>query len=140
MGLDKPGRLRVDQPTITGELGPAPDAYTHYSPVMITALSKTAGRALLMKAALFSAPSRRPAKVCAVTRGDRVATLEEANLHCQKSWSTCKAWATLDEGPLTPLSPLAAITNRRRFSVHLLCGVTRFRRGGATRFRRDRYL
>ena len=44
MGLDKPGRLRVDQPTITGELGPAPDAYTHYSPVMIAALSKTAGR------------------------------------------------------------------------------------------------
>ena len=42
MGLDKPGRLRVDQPT--GELGPAPDAFTHYSPVMITALSKTAGR------------------------------------------------------------------------------------------------
>ncbi len=32
MGLDKPGRLRVDQPTITGELGLAPDAYTHYSP------------------------------------------------------------------------------------------------------------
>ena len=27
MGLGKPGRLRVDQPTITGELGPAPDAY-----------------------------------------------------------------------------------------------------------------
>ena len=44
MGLDKPGRLRVDQPTITGELSPAPDAYTHYSPVMIIALSKTAGR------------------------------------------------------------------------------------------------
>ena len=44
MGLGKPGRLRVDQPTITGELGPAPDAYTHYSPVMIAALSKTAGR------------------------------------------------------------------------------------------------
>ena len=44
MGLAKPGRLRVDQPTITGELGPAPDAYTHYSPVMIAALSKTAGR------------------------------------------------------------------------------------------------
>ena len=44
MGLGKRGRLRVDQPTITGELGPAPDAYTHYSPVMITALSKTAGR------------------------------------------------------------------------------------------------
>ena len=31
MGLGKPGRLRVDQPTIIGELGPAPDAYTHYS-------------------------------------------------------------------------------------------------------------
>ena len=44
MGLDKPGRLRVDQPTITGELGPAPDAYTHYSPMMIVASSKTAGR------------------------------------------------------------------------------------------------
>ena len=44
MGLDKPGRLRVDQPTITGELGPAPDAYTHYSRVMIAGLSKTAGR------------------------------------------------------------------------------------------------
>ena len=44
MGLGKPGRLRVDEPTITGELGPAPDAYTHYSPVMIAALSKTAGR------------------------------------------------------------------------------------------------
>src|SRR4051794_30422253 len=44
MGLGKLGRLRVDQLTITGELGPAPDAYTHYSPVMIAALSKTAGR------------------------------------------------------------------------------------------------
>ena len=29
-GLGKPGRFRVDQPTITGELGPAPDPYTHY--------------------------------------------------------------------------------------------------------------
>ena len=29
MALGKPGRLRVDQPTITGELGPATDAYTH---------------------------------------------------------------------------------------------------------------
>ena len=28
MGLGKPGRWRVDQPTITGELGPAPDACT----------------------------------------------------------------------------------------------------------------
>jgi hypothetical protein len=37
MGLGKPGRLRFDQPTITGELRPAPDAYTHYSPVMIAA-------------------------------------------------------------------------------------------------------
>ena len=40
MGLGKPGRLRVDQPTIAGEFGPAPDAHTHYSPVMIAALSK----------------------------------------------------------------------------------------------------
>jgi hypothetical protein len=39
-GLGKPGRLRIDRPTITVELGPAPDAYTHYSPVMIAALSK----------------------------------------------------------------------------------------------------
>ena len=44
MGLGKPGRLGVDQPTITVELGPASDAYTHCSPVMIAALSKTAGR------------------------------------------------------------------------------------------------
>ena len=28
MALGKPGRLRVDQPTITGELGLATDAYT----------------------------------------------------------------------------------------------------------------
>ena len=40
MALGKPGRLRVDQPTITRELRPATDAYTHYSPVMIAALSK----------------------------------------------------------------------------------------------------
>jgi hypothetical protein len=40
MGLGKPARLRVDQSTITGELGPATDTYTHYSPVMIAALSK----------------------------------------------------------------------------------------------------
>ena len=40
MGLGKPGRLRVDQPTITGETRPTPNAYTHYSPVMIAALSK----------------------------------------------------------------------------------------------------
>ena len=44
MGLGKRGRLRIDQPTITGELGPASDAYTHYSRVMIAGLSKTAGR------------------------------------------------------------------------------------------------
>ena len=55
MGLGKPGRLRVDQPTITGELGPAPDAYTHYSPVMIAALSKTAGRSAFDRRAFFSA-------------------------------------------------------------------------------------
>ena len=40
MVLGKPGQLEIDQPTITGELGPATDAYTHYSPVMIAALSK----------------------------------------------------------------------------------------------------
>jgi hypothetical protein len=40
MGLGKRGRLRVDQPTITGELGPAPDANIPYSPVMIAPLSK----------------------------------------------------------------------------------------------------
>jgi hypothetical protein len=62
MGLGKPGRSRVDQPTITGELGPAPDAYTHYSPVMIAALSKQAG-VLLMEGGPFFAPSRRPADI-----------------------------------------------------------------------------
>ena len=74
-----------------------------------------------------------------MTRADRVATLEEAKAQFQKigmpgrrgrSWTRC----------LTPLSSLAAFTNRRRFFVNLLCGVTRFRRGGVTRFRRDRYL
>jgi hypothetical protein len=46
--------LRVDQPTITVELGPAPDAYTHYSPVIIAALSKDCRpEALLMKVGLF---------------------------------------------------------------------------------------
>ena len=29
MVLGKPGRLWIDQPTITGELGPATDAYTN---------------------------------------------------------------------------------------------------------------
>jgi hypothetical protein len=40
MALGKPGRLRIDQPTITEELGPATAAYTHYSPVLIAALPK----------------------------------------------------------------------------------------------------
>ena len=53
MGLGKPGRLGVDQPTITGELGPAPDAYTYCSPVMIAALSKTAGRKAFDEGGLF---------------------------------------------------------------------------------------
>jgi hypothetical protein len=47
MSLGKPERLRVDQPTSTGELGPAPDAYTHYSPVIIAALSKDCSRSPL---------------------------------------------------------------------------------------------
>jgi hypothetical protein len=75
-----------------------------------------------------------------MTRADRVATLEDAKAQFQKSWDAWKAWAKLGRGALTPLSSLAAITNRRRFFVNLLCGVTRFRRGGVTRFRRDRYL
>jgi hypothetical protein len=40
MGLGKPGRSRLDQPTITGELGPATHVYTHYWSLMIAALSK----------------------------------------------------------------------------------------------------
>ena len=60
MGLGKPGRLRVDQPTITVELGPAPDAYTHCSPVMIAALSKTAGRSAFDEGGLFFCAKRRP--------------------------------------------------------------------------------
>ncbi len=40
---------------------PAPDAYTHYSPVMIAALSKTAGRSAFDEGrSFFSAPSRMP--------------------------------------------------------------------------------
>ena len=53
MGLGKPGRLGVDQPMITVELGPAPDAYNHCSPVMIAALSKTAGRSAFDEGGLF---------------------------------------------------------------------------------------
>jgi hypothetical protein len=53
MGLGKPGRLGVDQPMITVELGLAPDAYTHYSPVMIAPLSKTAGRSAFDEGGLF---------------------------------------------------------------------------------------
>ena len=59
MGLGKPGRLRVDQPTITGELGPAPDAYTHYSRVMIAGLSKTAGRSAFDEGGPFFCMARR---------------------------------------------------------------------------------
>ena len=57
MGLGKPGRLGVDQPTITVELGPAPDAYTHYSPLMIQLCRRLQVGALLMKAGFFSAPN-----------------------------------------------------------------------------------
>ena len=60
MGLGKPGRLGVDQPTITVELGPAPDAYTHCSPV--AALSKTAGRSALDEGGLFFCAKRRPGR------------------------------------------------------------------------------
>ena len=61
MGLGKRGRLRIDQPTITGELGPAPDAYTHYSPVMIAALSKTAGRSAFDEGGPFFCAKREAA-------------------------------------------------------------------------------
>ena len=71
MGLGKRGRLRVDQPTITGELGPAPDAYTHYSRVMIAALSKTVGRGALRKASLFFCASRRPGRARSAHTGRR---------------------------------------------------------------------
>ena len=60
IGLGKPGQLRVDQPTITGELGPAPDAYTHYSPVMIAALPKTAGRSAFDEGGPFFLRQERP--------------------------------------------------------------------------------
>ncbi len=55
MGLGKPGRLRVDQLTITGELGPVPDAYTHYSIPLrgLQLCRRLQGGALLMKAGLF---------------------------------------------------------------------------------------
>ena len=53
MGLGKPGRLRVDQPTITGELRPAPAAYTHYSPDDCSFVERLQAGALLMKVGLF---------------------------------------------------------------------------------------
>jgi hypothetical protein len=64
MGLGKRGRLRVHQPTIAGELGPAPDAYTHYSPVMIAALSKTAGRSAFDEGGPFFCAKQRPSIGC----------------------------------------------------------------------------
>ncbi len=67
MGLGKPGRLGVDQPTITVELGPAPDAYTHCSPVMIAALSKTAGRSAFDEGGLFFCAKRRPGARCSTS-------------------------------------------------------------------------
>ena len=54
MGLGKRERLRVDQPTITGELGPAPDAY---SPLFAcddcTFVERLQAGALVMKAGPF---------------------------------------------------------------------------------------
>ena len=40
-----------------------------------------------------------------MTRSDRVATLEEAKAQFQKSWDAWKAWAKLEEVPLTALPP-----------------------------------
>jgi len=34
-----------------------------------------------------------------MTRADRVATLEEAKKHFQKSWDAWKAWAKMEEAP-----------------------------------------
>jgi hypothetical protein len=67
MGLGKPGRLGVDQHTITVELGPAPDAYTYCSPVMIAALSKTAGRSAFDEGGLFFCAKRRPGARCSTS-------------------------------------------------------------------------
>ena len=52
--LGKPGRLRVDQPTITGELGLATDAYTpSFARDDCSFVERLQAGALLMKVGLF---------------------------------------------------------------------------------------
>ena len=54
MALGKPGRLRVDQPTITGELGLATDAYTpSFARDDCSFVERLQAGALLMKVGLF---------------------------------------------------------------------------------------
>src|SRR4051795_9407996 len=101
MGLGKPGRLRVDQPTITGELGPAPDAYTHYSRLMIAGLSKTAGRNAFDEAACadLSTPrtnivTRVPAKASEVLKSDH--TVSRSVLRNRSPYQSVERCARLD--------------------------------------------
>jgi hypothetical protein len=83
-GLGKPGRLRVDQPTITAELGPAPNAYTPlFDCDDCSFVESVQAGALLMKVGLFfcslmppaseSAPNRRTVS-CAAAEGGAQAT------------------------------------------------------------------
>ena len=63
-----------------------------------------------------------------MTRSDRVAILEEAKAQFRRV-GNLEGVGELGRGALTSLSPLAALSNSRRFFVNLLRGVTPFWRG-----------
>ena len=64
MALGKPGRLRVDQPTITGELRPDTDAYTQFAPDDCSFVERLQAGALLMKVGLFFGRAARHKSGC----------------------------------------------------------------------------
>ena len=69
MALGKPGRLRIDQPTITGEFGPATAAYPLFARADCSFVERLQAGALLMKVGLFFGRAARPASakhLCAI--------------------------------------------------------------------------
>ena len=57
MGLGKPGRLRVDQPTITGELGPARTIHPLFACDDCSFVERLPDRSAFDEGELFSAPA-----------------------------------------------------------------------------------
>ena len=60
-----------------------------------------------------------------MTRSDRVATLEEAKAQFQRSWDAWKAWAKLEEVPLTCAAAHAGGRGGRERKTPLLVGPER---------------